>query len=99
MVQTVLLSGQKAAILPLGIARKNLSASCRQVSVRAEEPKVVREYREDDDKMINSSASGSSGAPKNPNSAYIDDLPEVCDLFSVFSRLLWLIVSKNLTTE
>jgi hypothetical protein len=48
-----------------------------QVSVRAEGPKIVREYREDDDTIINSSSEASSpNANTNPNSAYIDDLPE-----------------------
>ncbi len=46
------------------------------VSVRAEEPRVTREYREGDDKIIDTSRAASSG-PSNPNSAYADELPEV----------------------
>lgn len=44
-------------------------------TVHAEEPKVTREYREDDDSVV----SASTGQPteKNPNSMYIDEMPEV----------------------
>jgi hypothetical protein len=44
-------------------------------TVHAEEPKVTREYREDDDSVV--SASTSQPVEKNPNSKYIDEMPEV----------------------
>jgi hypothetical protein len=59
-------------------SQKSRGVARHQVSVRAEGPKIVREYREDDDKIINNPGSASSNADNsNPNSAYIDDLPEI----------------------
>ncbi|KAL4519434.1 hypothetical protein Ndes2526B_g01971 [Nannochloris sp. 'desiccata'] len=58
-------------------SQKSRSGARHQVLVRAEGPKIVREYREDDDKLINNPSEASSpNANTNPNSAYIDDLPE-----------------------
>ena len=72
-------------------SQKSRGVARHQVSVRAEGPKIVREYREDDDTIINTpSGSSSSETNSNPNSAYIDDLPEVggADLFSE-TYFLW----------
>jgi hypothetical protein len=57
-------------------------------TVHAEEPKVTREYREDDDSVV--SASTGQPAEKNPNSMYIDEMPEVSN------RALYACVAINL---
>lgn len=68
-VRTTSLSGRQS--------QKSRGVARYQVSVRAEGPKITREYREDDDKIINNPSEASSpDTNKNPNSAYNDDLPE-----------------------
>jgi hypothetical protein len=58
-------------------SQKSRGVARHQVSVRAEGPKIVREYREDDDQLINTPSGASpSNANNNPNSAYVDELPE-----------------------
>jgi hypothetical protein len=58
--------------------KSSRGAARHQVAVRAEGPKIVREYREDDDTLINNpSGSSTENANSNPNSAYIDELPQV----------------------
>ncbi len=63
----------RLAIAGPGLPRR---APRQPVSVRAEEPRVTREYREGDDKIIDSRGQSPS-TPSNPNSAYVDELPEV----------------------
>ena len=48
----------------------------RQIVVRGEEPEVTREYREDEDKLVSPSSSEAEKT-KTPQTAYIDELPEV----------------------
>lgn len=50
-----------------------------QTPLRAggDEPKVTREYKEGDDKFTISSESAPSEPSSNPNSVYVDQLPEV----------------------
>lgn len=58
--------------------RKQCGVVRPKVVVRAEEPRVVREYREGDDKIIESGSQASNVQPaSNPNSVYADELPEV----------------------
>ena len=68
--------------------RPGFSSSSRLVRVRSEDPKITREYREDDDTVLNNLDQMVGGtakeqqeaeAPKagGSSSGYIDDMPEI----------------------
>lgn len=72
---------------PARVARAQAPRPARRTArlvVRAEENRVVREYREGDDKITNLPTGGEQAAPANPTSEYADELPMVraacCDL-------------------
>ena len=71
----------RLAILQNGPIRKSCGALRCSVSVRAEGPRVTREYREGDDKIINTPSETPAASEAKPNSAFIDDLPEVRENF------------------
>ena len=63
----------RSGIIPAPI-RKPCGVVRPKVTVRAEKPKIVREYREGDDEIIEA---GSQAPASKPNSVYADELPEV----------------------
>lgn len=85
------LSGPVVNVLPrLGRCYKQQ----RRVTVHAEEPKVTREYREDDDSLVGGPAS--QPTEKNPKSMYIDEMPEVShQSFDVNENLLTRLLEHN----
>ena len=61
------------------VSRRVCSNVGRRVLVRSEDPKVTREYREDDDTVVSGMSEEEKKKQSNetPNSVYADELPDV----------------------